>query len=444
MKKTMNFIESLNIYENDYVVLACSYGPDSMVLLDLLKKFHFKIVVAHVNHKLRSDSDTEQKLLEEFCNKNNIIFELFEIKDYPKGNLEMNARNIRYNFFEEIVNKYQAKYLFTAHHGDDLVETILMRLTRGATFGSYAGFSLITRKKGYNLLRPLIFYTKEDIINYAQSNNISYAIDYTNNEDDFTRNRFRHNIIPSLKNENKNVHQKFLKFNELINSYESYFETETNKIYNELYINNSIDLNKFFLLDEMFKKRLLEKILLEIYQDKINIINDKHINLIINLINADKPNAFVVLPKNIKVTKFYNTIIFNFYDDLETGYDYILNKEVQLKDGNILYLDKDIDDNSNFIIRLNSEEISLPLHIRTKKNGDKIVVKNLNGTKKIKDIFIEKKFSIGKRKTYPILTDNNDIVLWIPGVKKSEFDKQKKEKYDIIIKYEKKGELHEK
>ena len=108
MKKTMNFIESLNIYENDYVVLACSYGPDSMVLLDLLKKFHFKIVVAHVNHKLRSDSDTEQKLLEEFCNKNNIIFELFEIKDYPKGNLEMNARNIRYNFFEEIVNKYQA------------------------------------------------------------------------------------------------------------------------------------------------------------------------------------------------------------------------------------------------------------------------------------------------------------------------------------------------
>ena len=106
-----------------------------------------------------------------------------------------------------------------------------------------------------------------------------------------------------------------------------------------------------------------------------------------------------------------------------------------LPNGCLKVLDKDIDDNSNFIIRLNSENIKLPLHVRTKKQGDKILIKNMNNKKKVKEIFIECKLNNNERKVWPIVTDDNDEIIWIPGLKKSNLDVKKSNKYDIIIKY---------
>ena len=96
---------------------------------------------------------------------------------------------------------------------------------------------------------------------------------------------------------------------------------------------------------------------------------------------------------------------------------------------------EDIEDTSNYVIKLNKKDLTLPLHIRTKKEGDKIKIKGLNVSKKIKDIFIDEKIPKEDRITYPILTDDKDNVLWLPGLKKSEFDKSKTKNYDIIIKY---------
>ena len=113
------------------VVLATSGGPDSMCLLHLINKnTNFKIVCAHVNHKLREESEEEAKMIQDFCTSNNITYEYFEITNY-KGNIEYYAREKRYEFFEKILKKYNSKYLLTAHHGDDLIETILMKIIRG-------------------------------------------------------------------------------------------------------------------------------------------------------------------------------------------------------------------------------------------------------------------------------------------------------------------------
>ena len=119
MREVINFINNLNISKDEYVVLACSYGPDSMCLLDIMRKCDLKVVVAHVNHKVRSESDEEYKLLEEYSKKNNIPFEGMSILEEINGNFESKAREIRYNFFDEILTKYKANYVFTAHHGDD-------------------------------------------------------------------------------------------------------------------------------------------------------------------------------------------------------------------------------------------------------------------------------------------------------------------------------------
>ena len=154
MNNVIQFINDLNI--DGAVVLACSYGPDSMCLLDILMKMKIDIVVATVNHKLREESDEEYRLLKKYCDDNNLIFEGYEIKEFPKGNMEAIARSIRYQFLDKVVNKYGAKYLFTAHHGDDLVETVLMKINRGASLKGYSGISFISSFNGYNLVRPLL------------------------------------------------------------------------------------------------------------------------------------------------------------------------------------------------------------------------------------------------------------------------------------------------
>jgi len=443
LNDSTTFIKSLNIYDEN-IVLACSYGPDSMVLLNLLSKEKYNIIVAHVNHKLRKESDEEYKLLKEYCKQNNLIFESMDIKDFPKGNMEANARDIRYDFFRKIVKKHDAKYLFTAHHGDDLTETVLMRLIRGASFKAYGGFEKIIKYKDYTLVRPLIYLTKEEITHYADTNNIPYAIDHTNEHEDMTRNRIRKFILPELKKENKNIHKKFIKFNEMISEYENYFDKEIKSLYKKLYLNDRIDINEFMLLDKLLQKRLLNEILLDIYKKEINLINDIHHEMILDLIINDRQNSFIILPNNLKVAKFYNMVIFNYYEETHNNYDFVLKKEVKTPLGVISIIKESNIDKSNNIIRLDSNEINLPIHVRTRRNGDTMKIKNMEGSKKVNDILIDEKVPKNIRDIYPIVVDNDENILWIPGIKKSKNDKQIEETYDIILSYVQGGTEDEK
>ena len=135
---------------------------------------------------------------------------------------------------------------------------------------------------------------------------------------------------------------------------------------------------------------------------------------------------------------------FTFNKDNISSYIYKLDGNIHLSTGNILYNCKDDNDTSNYIIRLNSREINLPLFIRTRNKGDIINVKNKGGNQKISKIFIDNKLTKEERYLQPIVVDNNENILWIPGIKKSVYDKQKNETYDIIIKYVKKERLNEK
>ena len=136
MDKVINFlINVVKIKEKDTIVVGNSGGPDSMFLMTLLinlsKKYDLKLICAHVNHNIRKESEEEQVFLMNYCQENNITFEVMKIEKYGDDNFHNQARNFRYNFFEDIVKKYDANYLMTAHHGDDLIETILMRIVRG-------------------------------------------------------------------------------------------------------------------------------------------------------------------------------------------------------------------------------------------------------------------------------------------------------------------------
>ena len=150
MDKAYEFLcNELGISYGDALVVACSGGPDSMALLHMLcrlkKALDIEIVCVQVNHNTgRAGQKEEQDFVMGYCRNNNIVFEGMTIEDYGDDNFHNEARTKRYNYFGEIVKKYNAKYLFTAHHGDDLTETILMRIVRGSTLRGYSGFSQIS------------------------------------------------------------------------------------------------------------------------------------------------------------------------------------------------------------------------------------------------------------------------------------------------------------
>ena len=423
--------------KNETVVIATSGGPDSMVLLHILnnlkQELNLKIICAHVNHKLREESDDEEEMVKEYCKKNDISCEILTIENYNDDNFHNDARIKRYNFFEEIVKKCQAKHLLTAHHGDDLIETILMRIVRGSSLKGYAGFSEKDERKNYCLLRPLINYTKDEILEYAYKHKIIYAIDKSNFKNIYTRNRFRKYILPKLKDENPKVHDKFYKFSKTLQMYDEYITKETEKYYNLTY-DQELNLKEFKKIPKLIQIKILEKILYQNYQNDLMLIEAKHLSLLNEIIYSDKPNQKINLPNNIIAIKSYNKLTFQ-KRTKEQNYELELDEFIKLPNGKTIRKIKTTKRKNNNICYLNTKELKMPLYIRNKRNGDKIEVKGLNGTKKIKDIFIDKKIPAKDRSLWPILTDSTGTILWLPGLKKSKFDKSNEENYDIILEY---------
>ena len=165
MKKVYDIIEEY-LSDQKTIVIGCSGGPDSMCLLHLLIEYRYnhniQIICAHVNHNVRDVASHEQDFVKKYCHNNNIIFETTTLNE--KDNSEANLRAKRYQFLFEILTKYNAKYLLTAHHGDDLIETILMRLTRGSNISGYGGFKLLSNIENFYIFRPLIYLTKNQVL----------------------------------------------------------------------------------------------------------------------------------------------------------------------------------------------------------------------------------------------------------------------------------------
>ena len=440
MEEVYNFISGdINLKSDDVVVVGVSGGPDSMALLYILNEFKnkigFKIVCAHVNHNKRVESEQEKRNLEKYCNENNIIFEYIKIESWGDDNFHNEARSVRYSFFEELVQKYSAKYLMTAHQGDDLIETILMRIVRGSTLKGYSGFNKIVDKGDYKIVRPLITVTKDEILDFNGKNNIWYAIDSSNNEDHYTRNRYRHVVLPFLKNEDKNVHKKFLKFSETLLENNSYIDAEAKKVFNKVFQDGLLYIDRFNQLEHVIQTKIIYSILEKIYGDDLLIIGDAHVDLIFDLINSNKSNSIVHLPNNVIVIKAYNELTFNYDEDEYGSYEIEINELVNLPNGKIIEKIEDINDKSNYTIRLNSKELYMPLYVRNRKDGDKIQIKNMNGHRKVSDIFIDEKIKATDRKMWPIVLDSKDNIVWIPGIKKSKFDKTGSNEYDIILRY---------
>ena len=441
MNEVYNFLtDNLKIKYGDSLVVAVSGGPDSMALLHMLLKLKraldLEIICVHVNHNTgRNGQKEEQKFVEKYCRNKGAIFETMIIEDYGDDNFHNEAHTKRYNFFDEIVKKYHAKYLFTAHHGDDLTETILMRIVRGSTLKGYAGFSKIVNYDNYKIVRPLINVTKEEILKYCEENKIEYATDSSNKKDVYTRNRFRKYIVPAIKKEEKNVHQKFYKFSKILLEYNDYIDKQVKKVIKEIYPDNILNIERFKEEEHIIQMKVIYYMLEKFYQEDLMLITDRHAEILYELIYSRKANVTMHLPNNIQAKKTYNNLVLIENPISNKEYEIELSSYVNLPNGKNIELIGKTNLKNNYVCFLDSTEVKLPLHVRTRKDGDKMQVLGMIGSKKINDIFIDNKIPMEERDMWPIVVDSNETIVWLPGLKKSKFDKTKEKKYDIILKY---------
>lgn len=210
------FLDTINKYnffkKKDKLIIGVSGGPDSMCLLHLLNRIKtekkLELVCAHFNHSLRDEADSEEAFVKNACHNLGIKF-ISEKKDVNKffrgDSLEQTARNLRFDFFLKTSRQERTKKLILAHHKDDLVETVLMRLIRGSGLKGLRGFLPLAKFKGLMVIRPLIESRKQDIMQWLKKEKISYCTDKSNFEDKFLRNKIRLSLMPLLSEFNPNI-----------------------------------------------------------------------------------------------------------------------------------------------------------------------------------------------------------------------------------------------
>lgn len=245
MDKLLTFFEKnhLNL-NNKKILLATSSGPDSMALLDMMRQIlpnDSTLIAAHLDHQLRPDSQQESALLKTYCDKYSLplIDQKWPNNLHPSHGIEAAARNYRYKFLAKIIKNEQIDYLLTAHHGDDLVENILLKLIRSGNVNEMNSLQPIIPFHGALLVRPLLTFPKQELLDYDQKRHIPFIEDATNDEDETLRNRLRHHVVPLLKQESqfliKNANRFVKTENLLTDAVATYFATlEQPKLKNEI------------------------------------------------------------------------------------------------------------------------------------------------------------------------------------------------------------------
>lgn len=208
MTKFTDFFTENNIeIKNKRFLLAASGGPDSVALLHMLVDFlpnpSEQLIVAHLDHCLREDSYLESELLKKLAAifKVTLVERKWPVRLHPQTGIEAQARAYRYSFLAEVGKQCQADYLLTAHHGDDLIENILLKFIRSGDVEEMNSLQIVGSFASMKILRPLIKYSKDELLEYDRQNKLDFIEDKTNFEDETLRNRLRHHVVPLLKKE---------------------------------------------------------------------------------------------------------------------------------------------------------------------------------------------------------------------------------------------------
>ncbi|RLL41669.1 tRNA lysidine(34) synthetase TilS [Oceanobacillus piezotolerans] len=441
-QRVLEFIQHHQLLSmDDRVLIGVSGGPDSMALLhffnSIRQSFNLSIIALSIDHQLRGESSKEDlRYVKEICGEWNIPFigQSLDVPLYMEENqlgTEVAARELRYQFFGKQMEVYKGDKLVLGHHGDDQIETMLMRLTRSASSSNLSGIPVRREFHTGEIIRPFLCITKDEILTYCQSYQIKARTDESNFDTRYTRNYFRQHVLPLLKRKNSNLHQTIQQLSETLNEDEAFLQKEARKLVENVVKFEAgqraatFDINTFLEHDQALQRRAFHLILNYLYKNLPKYLSYVHEEQFLSLLKHSG-NIKIDFPLQLKVEKSYNTITLRFLPENPKNHAFQellpVPGKVILPDGDSLtaVFADEIRTNDVFTYYCNLKSIELPLRVRTRKPGDRMTWKGLNGTKKVKDIFIDYKVANDERGKWPIVVDNKDQVLWLIGLKKGQ------------------------
>lgn len=428
------FLSNIKKYElvekNDTIIIGASGGPDSQFLIYLFnqikEEYNLNIILAHLNHLHRKEASFDEHLVKETGQKLGMKVEVkrASMDDFAKANkisAEDAGRRLRYDFFNQLANGNKNSKIAIAHNMDDQAETMLFRMIRGTGLD---GLAAMDYKNG-RIIRPILSFKKSEILSYLEENNIDYAIDATNLENDYTRNYIRNEIFPSLEQINSNVKSNFFNLSDLVKNDLEIIDEIIEDIYKSIALSEAdtyikFDIKGFENLSYNKKSRIIRKAIFKL-KGEIKDLSRENVDEFIRLVDLDTGKK--IIKDDIIFRKNYQS------------YDLEINKNKKLSD-NILSLELGQEINFNeYRIRADKvfkkssndknigyfdlDKISFPLAVRTRRNGDRFKPLGMSHNKKLKDFFIDQKVDKNIRNEVPIILSNDEII-WITGYRISE------------------------
>jgi len=432
VKRTIDHYQLLN--QGDRLVVGVSAGVDSMVLLHLLntcrQTLNLSLIVAYVNHGLRpNESEKEADLIQKECERLRLPFECGtvnakEFQKVGKFSLQEAARRLRFHFFEQILQKYEAQKIALGHHADDQVETVLLRLMRGAGLQGLKGILPVREGK---VIRPLLEVWRHEIEAFAAENHIPFLIDSSNLKEDYLRNRVRLSLIPLLEKEYQpNLKEILLRTSTILREENDYLEKEAEKVYQNMVEKKGDALTfqypVYRSLHPAIQWRVIQKMLRTIYGEEKE---DLEISQTFKRLKHPPPSFVLEFPLGICMEKRYETVSLG-KKKLETippfevelvspGRTFIkeISREVVTEEMDVQGESR-VPRVSSEVAFLDYQVLQFPLRIRNFRPGDRFQPLGVEGSQKLKEFFIDHKIPRFERSKIPLLISGEKIV-WVVG-----------------------------
>ncbi len=422
------------------VLVGYSGGADSAALLHLMKGYCDKrglyLAALHVHHGIRGEeADRDAVLCEKSCKALGIPF-ILRRADVPalareqgKG-IEEAARDFRYNaFLDAVSGDGRLTCVATAHNADDNAETVLFNLARGSGASGLCGIPPVRRLGGAKVIRPLLFATKREIVDYCEQNGIEYIFDSTNSDTAYTRNYIRHEIMPLFSKLNPSFVRSVGRVTRILDSDRAYLDGEADGILEKNLKNGGVDVAVLASLPDSLLYRVIRRLFSELSDAMLEMV---HFDAITDVVKSGREGASVDVADGVRAVICDGRLIFTrerpmarreFEYELSEGANRFENEDfavfVEISGQTSEDLQKDNETLKNIYklsihTMVNSDKINRVLKVRSRRDGDSYVFGGM--TRKLKKLYNDRGFTLRERELLPIFCDDSGIV-WVPGFK---------------------------
>ena len=412
------------------IIVATSTGVDSMVLLTLVQNLVPKerLIVAHVNHHLRSQSQVEEQFLRQYCQKHQLALRVMQWQDHPQNGIEAAARQARYHFFATIMAETKAKILLTAHHANDQAETVLMKLVRGGDLHQLVGLRPRRPFASGDLIRPLLTISKATLINYAKTKGVKWYEDETNTDLSITRNRYRHQYLPTLARENPQIINDLGQTVAQLQDWLAFAQTQLQDQLQSLISKKELDLRLWWQ-----HSPATQRLLLQTWLQQNGVVNYKWnalVQLQQRLQQGELPNQTFALPGKWQLIRNYHLLHLENLEKLDQKPNDLRQSMVKFAHWQTVNPTQAIMVSAEQQSNLSPNQLvatvwirsgDLPLTIRPAKLTDRLRLKN-GGFQTVRRIFINQKVPVDQRQKAQVLVDQSGRVWWLIGYKTAWWD----------------------